>query len=165
MTLEVGQRDENVGIHDGAADLRLLDVLAADHRHGNVVGSLKAVADQDRAADGHRREPVLPRAVQVLKGVLAASGVHGIAVSQEGLAALLLDKVRDSAGVIRAQKAQVAQLAEVHLNRDELPIEVHLIHTGGFQKPAELLRKPLAQTASKIGKIYAGLLFFFVHRF
>src|SRR5699024_7766199 len=63
---------EHVGVHDGAADLRRLHVLAARHRHLHVVGALHAVADEDGAARRERREAVLPCALQVLEGVLAA---------------------------------------------------------------------------------------------
>ena len=75
VALEVGQRYEHVGIHHGAPYLGLLHVFASGYRHGHVVGAFQPVANYHRAAHGERREAVLPGAVEVVDGVLAAAGV------------------------------------------------------------------------------------------
>ena len=87
---------------------------------------LRPSADDDRTADRQRREAVLPRAVEVLDGVLAAAGIHRVAVRQERLAAQLLDHIHHRAGVVRAQKADVALLAKMHLDGDKLAVHVNL---------------------------------------
>ena len=50
VPFEVGQADEDVGIHDGASDQGFLRVLAALHGDGNVIGTFQTVGDNDRAA-------------------------------------------------------------------------------------------------------------------
>ena len=40
MTFEVGQADEDIGIHDSASDLCRFYILTADNRNINVIGSL-----------------------------------------------------------------------------------------------------------------------------
>ena len=63
MSLEVGQADENVGVHDGSANPRFLHVFAARDRNADIIRALQAVADDHRATDRQRCEAVLPRAV------------------------------------------------------------------------------------------------------
>ena len=40
MALKMSQADENIGIHNGTADLCGLDILAAVYRHFYIIGSL-----------------------------------------------------------------------------------------------------------------------------
>lgn len=51
-----------------------LDIFTAHHRHLNVVGAFQTIADEDGAADGQRREAVLPGALQMLQGILRLPG-------------------------------------------------------------------------------------------
>ena len=161
VALEVGQADEHVRIHDGAADVSLLDVFAALHRHRHVVRALQAVADEDRAAHGQRREAVLPGALQVLQRILAAAGIHGVAVGQEGVSALFLHQIRHRAGIVRAQEAQVAQLAEVHLDGHELAVHVNLADPGLLHQLLQLAHQAAAAHCdAKIRKINLRILHF-----
>ena len=134
----MGQADEHVRIHNRAADARFLHIFAALDRHGDVVRALEAVADDHRAADRQRREAVLPRAIEMLDGVLAASGVHGVAVRQERLAAQLLDHIHHRAGIVRTQEADVAQLTKVHLDGDKFAVHVNLADSRLFDQLFEL---------------------------
>ena len=102
MSFEVRQRNENVRVHDRVADFCVLDEFAVPHRHFHVVGAFESVADQDRAADGQRRETVLPSAFEVFERVFAGTGVHRVAVGQVGFSAQRFDEVNDRAGVVRA---------------------------------------------------------------
>ena len=81
------QRDDDVRVHDGAADLCLLDILAALYRNGDIVGAFQTVANQNMAAGGEGREAVQIRGFYVVKGVLPAAHIERIAVRQEGLSA------------------------------------------------------------------------------
>ena len=49
VTFEVRKTDKDVGIHHCAANLCALDINTSIYRHINIVGTLKAVAYQDRA--------------------------------------------------------------------------------------------------------------------
>ena len=119
VALEVAQADEDVGVHDGAADLSGLAVFAVRHRHLHLIGAAQAVGDDDLTAGGHGPEAVQLGAGHVLEGVLSAARIQGVAVGQEGHTALLLAQVGHDLGVVGAQIGQVAQLAEMYLDDDE----------------------------------------------
>ena len=154
VALEVGEADEYVRVHDGPADLGLLYVLAAPDRHQHVVGALQPVSDQEGAACREGGKAVLPCALQVLQRVLPAAGVHGIAVGEEGLASQRLYYVHHRPGVVGAEEADIAQLAEVHLDGDEFSIHVDLADAGLFQQLLQLGRQAVAiGRGMKIGKI------------
>ena len=156
MPLEVGQADEHIGVHDGPADLGALDILAALHRDLHIVGALEAVGDDHRAAGGQRGEAVLPGTVEVLDGVFAAAGVEGVAVGEEGDAAELLDEVGHRLGVVRAQVGDVAQLAEVHLDGDELAAHIDLPDARRLEEALELVGQPLPETGAEAGEVDFG---------
>ena len=120
MALEVGERDDDVGIHESVADLGLMHVLAVFDRNQGLVRALEAVRDDDVATGGIRGEAVLVRAIDMLKRVFAAAHVERVAVREEGLAAQPLDHVYHGARVIGTQEGQVAQLAKVDLDGNEL---------------------------------------------
>ena len=69
VALEVAQADEDVGVHDGAADLSGLAVFAVRHRHLHLIGAAQAVGDDDLTAGGHGPEAVQLGAGQMLEGV------------------------------------------------------------------------------------------------
>ena len=104
VAFEVGQADDDVGIHDGVADLGVLHQLAVVYRHCHLVGASQAVTDDDGTAAGDVVEPVLCRCQQVLQGVLPATRIEGVAVGEEGLAAQLLHHVHHRSGVVGTQE-------------------------------------------------------------
>ena len=153
VTLEVVQRDEHIGVHDGPADFGVLDILSID---GNlhVVGALQTVTNEDGAAHGHGGEAVFPGAVQVLQGVFPAAHIEGVAVGEEGLSAQLFHHISHRLGVVGAEKTQIAQLAEVHFDGHELVIHVDFANASGPDQPLELGGKALAQLGAEIGVVY-----------
>lgn len=74
VTFEVRQADEDIGIHDGAANQGFLGVFAAFDGHGNVICAFQAVANDDRATDGERCETVFPSTFKMFEGVLREPG-------------------------------------------------------------------------------------------
>ena len=54
MTLEMRQRDEDIGVHHGAADACGLAVFAAHDRDLDIVRALEPVGDDDVTAGGER---------------------------------------------------------------------------------------------------------------
>ncbi len=130
MALEVGEADEDVGIHDGPANPGGLAVLAVDDGDLHVVGTPQAVADDNLTAGGDGVEAVEVGAVQVLEGVLPAAGVEGVAVGQEGETAPLLAQLGHRPGVVGTEEGQVAQLAEVHFDGDKLAVHVDVLDSG-----------------------------------
>ena len=156
MALKVGEADHDIGIHECLADLGLVHVLAALDRNERLVGALEAVGDDNLTARGIRGEAVLVSGVNVLERVFAATDVERVAVGEEGLAAQLLDDVRDGAGVVGAQKAQVAQLAKVNLDGDELVLKVDLLNTGATNEALEFVELALASMRAQVGKVHLG---------
>ena len=156
MALKVSEADYDVGIHECLADLCLAHVLAALNRDERLVGALEAVGDDDLATRGIRGKAVLISGVDVLERVFAATDIKRVAVGEEGLAAQLLHDVRDGAGVVGAQKAQVAQLAKVNLDGDELILEVDLLDTGATNEALELVELALAAVRAQVGEIHLG---------
>ena len=154
MTLKVGEADHDVGIHECLADLCLAHVLAALDRDERLVGALEAVGDDDLAARGVRGKAVLVGGVDVLERIFAATDVERVAVGEEGLAAQLLHDIRDGAGVVGAQKAQVAQLAKVNLDGDELVLKVDLLNTGATDEALELVELALASMRAQVGEVH-----------
>ena len=156
MALEVAQADEDVGVHDGAADFSGLAVFAVRHRHFDFIGAAQAVGDDDLTAGGHGPEAVQLGAGQMLEGVLAASRVQGVAVGQEGHTALLLAQVCHYLGVVGAQKSQIAQLAEVHLDGHEPAVHVDVLNAGGNTHPAQLFQQAGAHRTAEIRIVNFG---------
>lgn len=156
MALKVSEADHNVGIHERLTDLGLAHVLAALDRDERLVGTLEAVGDDDLATRSIRGKAVLVGGIDVLECVFAATDIERIAVGEEGLAAQLLHDVGDGAGVVGAQKAQVAQLAKVNLNGDELVLEVDLFDTGVTDEALELVELALASMRTQVGEVHLG---------
>ena len=154
MTLKVSKADHDVGIHERLADLGLVHVLAALDWDECLVGALEAVGDDDLAARSVRGKAVLVGGVDVLERVFAATHIERVAVSEEGLAAQLLHDIRDGAGVVGAQKAQVAQLAKVNLNGDELVLKVDLLNAGATDEALELVELALASMRAQVGEVH-----------
>ena len=153
MALEVREADHDVRVHEGVADLGLLDVLAASNGDEGLVGALEAVGNDHLATGGVRGKAVLVRAVDVLERVLAAAYVERVAVREEGLAAQLLDHVGNGARIVGAQETEVAQLAEVNLDGHELVIEVDLLDAGTADEALELVELALARVGAQVGVV------------
>ena len=153
VALEMGQGDEHVRVHHRPADLGLLHIFAAAHRHLHLVVALEAVGDDDLAAGGQGGEPVEHGGVHVVQGVFPPAYIQGVAVGQEGLAAPLLHEVCHGLGPVGPQKGQVAGLAEVQLDGRELVLKVDLAHTGGFHQTGQLLGQIFPIVGPQVGPI------------
>ena len=156
MALEVGQADEHVRVHDGAANLGGLAVFAVRHRHFHLVRAAQTVTNDHLTAGGHGPEAVQLGAAQVLQRILAAARVQGVAVGQEGHTALLLAQVCHHLGVVGAQKSQIAQLAEVHLDSHEPAVHVDVLNAGGNAHPAQLFQQAGAHRTAEIRIVNFG---------
>ena len=156
MALEVGQANEHVRIHDGTADLGGLAVFAVGHRHFHLIRAAQTVTNDHLTAGGHGPEAVQLGAAQVLQRILAAARVQGVAVGQEGHTALLLAQVCHHLGVVGAQKSQIAQLAEVHLDGHEPAVHVDVLDAGGNAHPAQLFQQAGAHRTAEIRIVNFG---------
>ena len=153
VTLEVRQGDEDVGVHHGAADLGVFDILAALDRHLHLVVALQAVGDDDLAARRHRAEAVEIGGIHVVKRIFSSADIERVAVCQEGLAAALPDKIRHRFRPVRAQECEVARLSEVQLDRRVLVFEVNVAHARRLHQSGQLLLEILVIIRAQIRKI------------
>ena len=154
MALKVGEADHDIGVHERLTNLGLVYVLAVLDRDECLVGTLEAVGDDDLATRGIRGKAVLIGGIDVLERVFTATDVERVTVGEEGLATQLLHDIRDGAGVVGAQKAQIAQLAKVNLDSDELVLEVDLLDTGVTYEALELVELALASMRAQVGEVY-----------
>ena len=125
MTLEMRQRNHNVGVHDGASDVCCFAVFTVTNRHFNVVRTAQAVADQDLASGCLRIEAVDLRTFQMLQRVFTAARIERVAVGKERNAAKFLNNVRHCLRVVRTQIRKIPQLSEMHLDRDKFAVHIN----------------------------------------
>ena len=88
----------------------------------------------------------------MLQCILSASRIQRVAVRQERAAALFLADVGDTFCILRAQVREVAELAEMHLDGDELVLHVDVLDASGQAEAAELVRDARADGAAEIGE-------------
>ena len=153
MALEMVQRDDDIRIHNGTADFRAFDILAACYGDIHIVRTLQAVADDDMAAGGIGGKAVEVGSFQMVQGIFPGTDVHGIAVGEEGLAAQILDNIHQNPGIAGTQVGHIAQLAKVNLNGDKLVFKIDLVDTGGENQTGQLLGQRLGSTGAEICKI------------
>ena len=154
MTFEMGETDQDVGVHDGMADICLLEIFTVPDRDNHLIGSAQTVADDDVASGGRHAEAVLFSTAQMIERVLPASGIERIAVGQEGLSAEFLYHVSDCFCVVRTQIGDVAELAEMHLDCYKLSIHVNAADSCLADQLRQLPRQARAIcVCTKVGKI------------
>ena len=153
MSLKVCKADDDVGVHDGAADLcRLADLSVLDGNL-NVVRALETIADDDLTARRRRIEAVEIRAVHMLERVLAAAGIERVAVDEEGIASLFLDDVRDNLRILWAQESKVAKFTEVHLDGDELSFHIDFAQPRRHAELLEFHEKTLTERGAEVREV------------
>ena len=159
VALKMVEGDEDVRVHDGAADLGVFDVFAVRNGHLDLIRAAQAVRDENLTAGRHGPEAVELRAVQVIQRVIAAAHIERAAICEERAAALLLTQIRHHLRVIGAQEGQIAQFAEMHFDGDEALIHFDTPETGGEAQTAQLFRQRHIGDRAEIGEPYGG----FVH--
>ena len=153
VSLGMREGDEDIGIHDGAADLRRAQIFAAADGHEVVVLALEPVGNDALRAGGHGRVAVAHRTVEMVERVGAAADIERVAVGEKRLAAERAHIVAHDARPVRAQIGHVARLAEVELDGDILVLEIDLLKAGRLHEPVQLLERADLIRA-QIGKIY-----------
>ena len=159
VAFEVGQADKHIRVHNGPADLGLLHVLAALHRDGHLIVALQPVSDEDMAAGGVGGKSVHIGRLNVIQGVFPPADIQGVAVRQEGLAALVLHQIRHHLGPVGPQVGQVPRLTEVQLDGHVFVLQIHVPEPGGHHQPGQFLGQVLPVAgAAEISEIDFGFL-------
>ena len=153
VALGVREGDEDIRVHDGAADLCRAQIFAAADWHEVIVLALEPVGNDALRTGGHGRIAIEHRTVKMVERIGAAADIERVAVGKKRLAAELAHVVAHDARPVRAQIGHVARLAEVELDGDEFVLEVDLLEAGGLHEAAQLFERADLIRA-QIGKIY-----------
>ena len=148
VALEMGQGDEHIGVHHRPADLGLLYILAALYGDSHLVIALQTVGNNDMAAGGIGGKTVDVGRFHVIQRVFAAADIQGVAVRQEGLAALTFYQIRHGFGPVGAEIGHVARLAEIHFDGHILAVHVDVAETGSHHQPGQLLLQVFPPTGA-----------------
>ena len=155
MPLKVGEADENIGIHNGAANLGFLDIFTAHHGHQGFVCAFEPVANDDGAIHRKGRKTVLPCAFQMFQGIFAATGIHGIAVGQERLTAKILDRINNRTRIVGAQVTDVAKLPKMQFDGNKTALHINVADASFFDHFLQLGGQTIAKSlGAKIRKIH-----------
>ena len=144
VTLEVGQRDENVGSRYRLGDVRLLEEVALRDVDPEVGGAEPAVRADERAAQCARVKAVALSSRQYVQ--LARAGavwrVRGRRrVAHERAPSQLLDPVGQRPGVHRPEVRRVVPLAAVYLDGHHVVRLDHVSEIGGVEYSQHLRDK------------------------
>ena len=134
VAFKMGQADKYVSIHHCPSDLCSFYIFAAFYRHIYIIGSLKAVSDNDGTSHGQRSKAVFPCALHMLQGIFSAAWIHGITVCKEGLSAQLFYYINNGPGIIGTQVADISQLSEMHLDRNKFSIQIQVFNPSLFDQ-------------------------------
>ena len=110
MAFEMVHGDENIGIHDSAADLGFLDIVTinGDNR---FIGTLQTVSNDHMAAGSKGIISIFISSFQMVQSIFTAAHIKRIAVRQEDTSTLPLDQIDDHLCIVGAQIGQVTRPA------------------------------------------------------
>ena len=143
MPFEVGQGNEHVRVHHGAANFGLLHIFTALHGDSHLVVALQTVGDDDVAAGGIGGEAVDIGRFQMIQRIFAAADIQGVAVGQEGLAPLTFHQISHGFSPVGPEVSHVARLSKVHFDGYIFAVHVNVAKTGGHHQTGQLLGKVL----------------------
>lgn len=156
MTLEMAEAYENIGVHDCTADLGSLENLTTVDGDFHIISALKAVTDNNGAADSVGSEAVEPGTFKMLNSILAGAHIESVAVAKIGYAARFLDDFNDGTGIVGTQEAEITQLTKMHLDDNKAAFHVNIKNTGLLDKSLELGDETIAKTGSEISEVNFG---------
>ena len=154
VPFEVGQRNEYIRIHHGAADMGLPDVFAAAHGHVHLIRPLQAVCNNDLAAGGKWRKPVFISRFDMVQRIFAAPHIQRVAVCQKRAAAQLFHGVRNGLCKIGPQVRKVARFAEMDFDSGIFILKIDLSDARFEDQPLEFLLQVRARQRTHVCKIY-----------
>ena len=157
MPFEMRKGNQDICIHNGPADERGLTVLTVGYRDFHIILTAQAVSNDNMAAGGNRVETVELCVGQMIHRILAAAGIKGVAVREEGNTAELLDQIGNGFDIVRTEIGAVTQLPEVHLDGDKLSAEIYFSYACGAAQVLQFGALRNAQTGSEIREEYFGL--------
>ena len=107
MPFKVAQGNHHVGIHNGLSDLGFLDKRQID-RNVRLIGSLKSVCNDHMTARLQRRKAIEIRRIHMVKGILTAADIKGVAVGEKRFASKLPHIVHHDLCILRPEMGEIA---------------------------------------------------------
>ena len=90
----------------------------------------------------------------MVQRVLALADVEGVAIGEEGLSAVRLDKVHQNPGIVRAQIGKVADLAKMDFDSGKFVFKVDLLDPRPVSYThLDVYKRQGLRLAAKAGKI------------
>ena len=153
VSLEMGQRNKNVRIRNRRPDFGSRTVLAVN---GNfpVIESFQAIADYHLTAGGKRVKPVDHRGLKMINGVLTAAGIKRVTVRQKRFGAQRGKNLHKPGNVVRTNIGEVAQFAEMNLQRDELAVQRQFFYTRLANEFFHVVQQIMRAAGSHANKVY-----------
>lgn len=153
VPLEVGHRDDGIGLCYSGADTRFGTVFAIDG-HDSLVFATQAIG-YDHIATGHDGVKTIDHSgVQMIYSIVATTGIEGVAIGQERLGTHLPKDTNDYSGVVGADVRHVAEFAKVNLDGGELTLQIEGGQAGLTNHVLQFLLQVVSGLGTKIGKIY-----------
>ena len=90
----------------------------------------------------------------MVERIFPAAHIEGVAVGQKYLPAQFLDSAYNGLGIIRPQKSQVAQLAEMDFDRHILVRKINVSHARRQNEAFQLGRDVFCERCLKACKVY-----------
>ncbi len=131
VPLEMGHRDDDVGIGQGSPDFRRFAIFAIQGYFA-VFGPFQTIGNDYLALGRDGVIAVFHGALQVVYGIGTSARVERIAVGEEGFGTPRTEQIGQSGGIVGPQVGQVARLPEVDFYSYKLVLEIDGLDTGPF---------------------------------
>ena len=113
------------------------------------------MTNDDGAIHSKGRKTVLPCAFQMLQGIFAATGIHGVAVGQERLTAEIFDCINNSPCIVGAQITDVSKLTKVQFDGNKAALHINMANACFFDHFLQLGGQAIAKSlGAKICKVH-----------
>ena len=140
VSLEVVHTDYNIGVGYRCTDFGCRTIFSVQ-RDFAVVRSLQSVADDDLALGRNGVEPILHRALQVVYGIGATTGIQCVAVRQERFGSQAAEQGCHSSCIIGTQVCQIAGFAEMDFDGSKAILQRELLDACPFQQAFHFIQK------------------------
>ena len=160
VSLEVVHTDYNIGVGYRCTDFGCRTIFSVQ-RDFAVVRSLQSVADDDLALGRNGVEPILHRALQVVYGIGATTGIQCVAVRQERFGSQAAEQGCHSSCIIGTQVCQIAGFAEMDFDGSKAILQRKLLDACPFQQAFHFIQKIGCRGGTQIRVVY----FCFFHVF
>ena len=153
VPLEVCHRDQNVGPDDLGPDVDLGKMSAVD-RHGCFGVPPEAVCNHQGGVDNRKGEPVSNRGGQVVNRIASGARIQRVGIGQKGESPAAPHGRHHLPNEDRPYERRISSLAEMELDRAQVPLCHDPGDAGRIHQPLEFCRKVLLDGGTKIDEVH-----------